>query len=215
MIGGRESGDAAQAQLGGPVRGVGGSEQGRLATLRMPRDDHAPADPRINRPRRADDIEHATSFRMADQVGKAPPWHSEPFIIGAHHGVAAPQPGVEHGHHVADGLAGRNSGCSAASGHARRPRRPADHRPATTRRPATRDRDRSRNCYRAPVQGCRAIKHQPRPGASSQPHVARRGPNPDRRSVHLRQRRGRPVKRHPCWSRSHTVSSGRLPAPGR
>ena len=149
---------------------------------------------------------------MTDQIGKAPPGHSEPFIIGAHHGIAAPQPGVELGHHVADGPAGRNPGCRAASGHARRPRRPADHRPATARRPATRNRDRSRNCYRAPVQGCRAIKHQPRPGASSQPHVARRGPNPDRGSVHPRQRHRRPVERHPCWSRPHTVSRA-LPPP--
>jgi hypothetical protein len=62
VIAGRESGDAAQAQLGCPARGVGGSEQDRLATLRMPRDDQAPADPRVDRPRRADDVEYATSF---------------------------------------------------------------------------------------------------------------------------------------------------------
>ena len=205
MRGGGVGDGPAQRQIRQVALRLPGREQRRMPALRVPGDQVALADPRVEIPGGADDVEHAAPLGLADQV-RVGSGGAEALVVGAQHGVAGLQPGVQLGVDVGDvgprrvALAVARGGADV--GGARGAVREGDHRPAVLGRLALRHADRSRDRGAPALRGEGGVEDEAGRGGLRQRHEAVRLARPDQVAVPARELLRRVVEGQPRRSGS-------------
>ena len=189
VTGGCERDGRPDPQLGRVRRGLRGRPQRGVTADRVPGEgDRAEVQRRREGVRRSDHVEHRVRLRDPDQIGMDSR-RAEPLVVGAHDGESRSQPAPQQRSLIASEHIGARRGAAVREPDRRVP--PGDHRPATARGSALRDRHRARHRGRPSVDADRPIQQQFVDGGARQHGRPGQRARPDQRAMPSRRQRAR------------------------